>query len=638
MDFQRRRQVASWLGIAAMLLASAAFAQSLNWRQLPGAGNDVGVGANGAAWMIGTNAVPGGFGIYRWNGASWDSMPGGAVRIAVDPQGNPWAVNSAGNIYQWAFNGWKQQPGQATDIGIGAKGDVWVIGTVAEAGGYGIFRWMPTMSSFVKIPGGAVRIDVDPAGNAWIVNSNHEVFRYGQVTGLISGMSTFTRFPAPPALDIGVGADGSVFIVGTDHGVYRLNGLIWAKRDGTLDSVSVDPKGNPWGVNSAKAIFAAGGSGSSPAPTKPGDVTAKVEDLGIPTQVYYPSRERIYARNPWDMKEYQGRVYIGSGNSNNKGPAPNAGPVHVVAFDPKANKFIANVAQLPDEQIDEFRIINGALVIPGHDPEQSWAYGNFYVRHPSGYWSEVRTIKGGIHMYDLVQKAGPPPQGGMLGNGNTAFAPQYVYAALGTMVGGVVGVSTDFGQTWSEHPMLGTYRARTFLDGGTDMCVSTSGSKAYLVTPGGVSPLSLNLFPGVPNPDSALFAVKPQRYLGTTYYLGAFAPIDHNWKAVGMFATADCRTAHHVSLPAQVPHDLLVYQGKLYVLASDPESAGHRVHVYVTTDGASFTEVLNFLAPTFARSFEIVDGDFYFGLGSEAETLHPDTGRIVRVRATALGK
>jgi hypothetical protein len=196
----------------------------------------------------------------------------------------------------------------------------------------------------------------------------------------------------------------------------------------------------------------------------------------------------------------------------------------------------------------------------------------------------------------------------------------------------VVGVSGDFGQTWSEHPMLGIYRARTFLYGANDMCVSTSGSKAYLVTPSGLSPINVNLFPGVPNPDGALFAAKPVRFLGTAYYLGAYAPIDHNWKAVGVFATSDCRSVRHVNVPAQVPHDLLVYQGKLYVLASDPEGSGHRVRVFATTDGAGFTEVLNFLSPTFARSFEIVDGDFFFGLGSEAETLHPDTGRIVRVR------
>jgi hypothetical protein len=388
-----------------------------------------------------------------------------------------------------------------------------------------------------------------------------------------------------------------------------------------------------WRLGTAAAFFAgaalaqspAGKTGGTIAPAVPGDVTAKVEDLGIPTEKRYPGGERIYARNPWSMKAFQGRIYIGSGNSNNKGPAPNAGPVDVVSLDPKTGKYSIEWT-VPDEQIDEFRIIGSTLVIPGHDPKASWAYGEFYVRNVGGGWQKVRTIKGGIHMYDLIQKPGPAsapaPKGALGGVDQAAFPRQYMYAALGTPIGAVVGVSTDSGRTWDEHPMLGTYRARTFLYGLNDMCVSTSGSKAYLVTPSGTSQVPVNLFPGVPNPSAALFAAKPARFLGTAYYLGAYAPIDHNWKSVGMFATT--------------PHDLLVYQGALYVLASDPEGSGQRIRVFSSHDGVSFTEVLNFLAGTFARSFEVVDGDFYFGLGTEAETLNPEAGRIVRVRGAAL--
>ena len=51
-------------------------------------------------------------------------------------------------------------------------------------------------------------------------------------------------------------------------------------------------------------------------------------------------------------------------------------------------------------------------------------------------------------------------------------------------------------------------------------------------------------------------------------------------------------------------------------------------------------EVLQFSAPTFARSFEILNDDFYFGLGSEVgnpeqwrqEELNPETGQIIRIR------
>lgn len=64
------------------------------WNSRPGAAVDIGVGANGSVWVIGTNRVAKGFGIYRWTGRGWQNIPGGAVRIAVDPRGIPWVVNS----------------------------------------------------------------------------------------------------------------------------------------------------------------------------------------------------------------------------------------------------------------------------------------------------------------------------------------------------------------------------------------------------------------------------------------------------------------------------------------------------------------------------------------------------------------
>jgi len=38
------------------------------WAPLPGLANDIAAGKNGAIWIIGTNPVAGGFGIYHWTG------------------------------------------------------------------------------------------------------------------------------------------------------------------------------------------------------------------------------------------------------------------------------------------------------------------------------------------------------------------------------------------------------------------------------------------------------------------------------------------------------------------------------------------------------------------------------------------
>jgi hypothetical protein len=56
------------------------------WKQLPGLAQAIGVGAKGHVWVIGTNARPSGYDIYRWSGNGWTSVPGGGVRVAVDPR------------------------------------------------------------------------------------------------------------------------------------------------------------------------------------------------------------------------------------------------------------------------------------------------------------------------------------------------------------------------------------------------------------------------------------------------------------------------------------------------------------------------------------------------------------------------
>ena len=89
------------------------------WQLLPGAAKDIDVGADGSAWVIGTNPVPGGFGIYRFNGSGWDNVPGGAVRIGVGPDGLPWVVNSGGSIFRRSSNDWQLLPGAAVDIDVG---------------------------------------------------------------------------------------------------------------------------------------------------------------------------------------------------------------------------------------------------------------------------------------------------------------------------------------------------------------------------------------------------------------------------------------------------------------------------------------------------------------------------------------
>jgi hypothetical protein len=60
----------------------------VTWAPRPGGATDMAIGANGSVWIIGSTAVNGDYGIYRWNGTR-AKAPGADVKVAVDPKGYP---------------------------------------------------------------------------------------------------------------------------------------------------------------------------------------------------------------------------------------------------------------------------------------------------------------------------------------------------------------------------------------------------------------------------------------------------------------------------------------------------------------------------------------------------------------------
>ena len=221
------------------------------FRLKPGAAaTNISQGADGSLWVIGTNPVPGGYGIYEWTGSSWAREPGGAVAIAVAPDGTPLVINSAHQIFVWTGSGWGRLPGAARDIAVGADGSLWVIGTNPVPGGYGIYEW--NGSGWGRVAGGAVDIAVAPDGTPLVVNSAHQIFVW---TG-----SGWGRLPGA-ARDIAVGADGSLWVIGTNpvpggYGIYEWNGSGWGRVAGGAVDITVGPVGRPWVINSNHQIFA----------------------------------------------------------------------------------------------------------------------------------------------------------------------------------------------------------------------------------------------------------------------------------------------------------------------------------------------------------------------------------------------
>ena len=394
-------------------------------------------------------------------------------------------------------------------------------------------------------------------------------------------------------------------------------------------------------------IICSAGIGASPlrADPSPNDVTSVVEYVGNPSKGPYFSINLTYARNVWDMQVFDDRLYIGSGNSNNSPPTPNAGPVNVWSYNAVTNRFVSEYV-VNEEQIDQFEVIDGTLYIPGHDALDSWQFGNFY-RLDNGHWVKIRTIPGAIHVYDLYEYH------------------NRLYAALGVddLLGDVVAYSDDNGQTWTRMtlPAANTDdivypsdRAWKFFEVNGDLFVSQkipvrqvplqpgvlpgdnlgpAASSVQELTATGFVNTDINFFAPFPANKVANRVVRPVQFKGSTVYLGATVVTDHQWDAFGLFSIdANHQVTNYPLEPKMMPWDLLVENGTLYALMAQPQPNGRvTVSVRATCDLVNWREVLRFNALTFARSFELYRGDFYFGMGTETKPIMEGAGNILRV-------
>lgn len=182
---------------------------------------EIGVSSKGVVWTIGKE--PGSIRTLLTLGeTSFVSPPGTPSRVAADPNGFAWVVNSKGDLWHWIRGStgkedWAQSSQKAIDIAVGANGSVWALGTDQRV-------WRLSGNTWETIGGAAgVRIAVDPTGNPWVVNTEGQIWKYsGTSWSLIDGRAT----------DIAIAPDGGVFILGMTRAlggfeVLRLNGTGW---------------------------------------------------------------------------------------------------------------------------------------------------------------------------------------------------------------------------------------------------------------------------------------------------------------------------------------------------------------------------------------------------------------------------
>jgi hypothetical protein len=308
-------------------LTVTAQSQTPSYQFVPGEANDIAVGGDGSVWAVGTNAIEqGGFGVFKKTSSGWQeidlksitrySKPIGAIRIAVDPDGNPWIVTADQYTFRRIKNKWENMNlDPVEDIGIGSSGTVWVI---YKGQGYKPYafvgnKWVNYY--FKDLPcdtrQNCSRISVNADGNIFVVDKEQSLYRstnmpefFAEVQrGNKEAQPEFTQLPGL-FTDVGVGADNSVYAVSATP--YRGGGQVfkWSATDWEplpvgAANIAVDPKGFPWMVNSNSQILT-DSSNSAPA-------TLKDALLGI-NATWFQAKNALTLKDPKFTTQLGGTV------------------------------------------------------------------------------------------------------------------------------------------------------------------------------------------------------------------------------------------------------------------------------------------------------------------------------------------
>jgi hypothetical protein len=186
------------------------------------------------------------------------------------------------------------------------------------------------------------------------------------------------------------------------------------------------------------------------------------------------------------------------------------------------------------------------------------------------------------------------------------------YAAVAMPKGGIVAASQD-GRTWKTLLTLADARPRAFIDFGERFYVSATGNRFFRLSGAAFNPAEEDLFPTIQEKRGELFVARSGQIGHQTVYLAARDAPGGDWRSRRLFAAPAPDDVRELLLPGKPGlRDLLVRGGKLYLLVAPGEG---RVAIFATKNLSVWEEALAFASTLPVRSFEILGGDFYFGLG-----------------------
>ena len=344
-----------------------------------------------------------------------------------------------------------------------------------------------------------------------------------------------------------------------------------------------------------------------------------------------------FARNPWDMQAFDGKVFISSGDYGE-----NSGPAKIIAYNPKDGSF-SNIDSLYSEQITRFYVSGDTLYTFAIDPI-SWGNGEFYAKKKGSGDSRFEyfdVFPSFVHCLDMIEYDDKLFFCGQVMD-RTYSLVQYIN--LSDMP--VVDEST------THHPRM--YKDGVLVTGEhilISMCelFEFEGNLyAHHISSERIGDPYAGLY--VYNKELDRFdyvegekTLKPvlDKHDGNVDYDLIQAEVTYDNKLVfannGLFYTSDLKNYTECSFGEDykgfIAHDLLEIDGQLYVLASKQLKNGkHKTCVFVTEDLEEFAEVLNFESNSYMISFEYIDKTFIFGEGGTAKDTAESCGNLYAVK------
>ena len=131
---------------------------------------DIAIGADGSIFGLALDNT-----VRKWDGNWWQHIEPHplADHIAVDPNGNPWLLDSDQHPWRWSPGEFAQVGGGLLDIAISADGSIFGLAldnTVREWDG----NWWQHVHPDFK----AIAIGADPSGNPWVVGLTGALYRW----------------------------------------------------------------------------------------------------------------------------------------------------------------------------------------------------------------------------------------------------------------------------------------------------------------------------------------------------------------------------------------------------------------------------------------------------------------------------